>query len=381
MRWLTPSRSRGLAALGVVVGLGLMPGLASAQTGPGSVRSRPPLSERRGGTPPGENKPATAPTEPAKAEAKPEATEPKKDGFLGDTSKFTRYGGWGSMGAAMGQFGVARSMLVMMPPVQKELKLTDEQKKELREVGEETRKRGEKMGESMRKQGEDPFRNGNAEGGEEASVLTRVNQFTGMMSRVTDLMRENDDELNKVLNKAQRKRLDQIALQMEGVMALARPEVGEALGLFPVEQEEIAQIIARSRMTQMTAMVGTMMSMRNFRDRRPAPASNAKPDRNADQPKTDAEGKSAGDGKPNTADAEARAQREKAMRERFQALRTNNDKVQDQAVREILKFLNKSQRAKFTQMLGPPFDPNQLTELGRPPGRPARPEPEKTPAR
>lgn len=379
-------RPLGPLRLGLLVALAFGPAaLAAAQDNAAPARTRrPTLSERRGVTPPpgdAEAKPATPSDAPA-ADPKPAAgaAAPDRPSFLGDTSKFTRYSGWGSMGGALGQFGVAKSMLVNMPAVQKELKITDEQKAKIHGVQVRTRERGEELGRSMRARGEDPAGEDGEGQGQDQSVLSRVNQFTTMMGRVSDLMRENDDAFGKVLTASQRKRLDQIALQMEGVMALTRPEVADALGLFPVEQEEIQQIVARSRMTQMTSMVGAMMRMRSRMGRdanppggpgdRPRPDASDAPNARTPDPAqaTDKPKEKDGERKPApTVSPEERARREKAMREQFTTLRDGNDKIQDQAVREILRFLNKAQKAKFAQMLGPPFDPNQLTEIGRPP--------------
>ncbi|WP_435017795.1 Spy/CpxP family protein refolding chaperone [Tundrisphaera sp. TA3] len=361
-----PSSQAGpwLVALGLLLPAVAPPGPAAGQDTPAPAPSQPrlPLSARRGvNPPPVEPKPAAGPATEAKPATDPAKPDADKEGFLGDTKKFTRLGGWGSMGGAMGQFGVAKSLLVMMPPVQDELKLTDDQKRKLREVQDETRKRGEALGKSMREKGSDPLG-----GGEDTSIMARVGQFTGMMSRVSELMRENEEAFSEVLTAKQKKRLGQIALQMEGITALTRPEIAEALGLYPIEQENIQQIVAQARMMQMTSMVGTMMTMRPDRTARRGtdrPASGEATPTSKDATAKDAAPKEA-------ADPRARAEREKAVREKFTALRDNNDQIQDRAVREISRYLNKAQRAKFLNMLGPPFDPAQLNTLGRPPGRP-----------
>ena len=92
----------------------------------------------------------------AVAESKPGTKAPRRPQFnpFGDASRFTRYGGWGGIGGAAGQWGFGRSMLVMMPAVQEELKLTDDQKQKLRDWSKQMRTQFEESGQELREQGE-----------------------------------------------------------------------------------------------------------------------------------------------------------------------------------------------------------------------------------
>jgi hypothetical protein len=287
--------------------------------------------------------------------AEPKSTEV---GFFGDTKKFTKFGGWGSFGSSMGQFGFARTTLIMMPSVQEELKLTDEQKKKLREWQEGLRKKGEEMGRAMReKNGDDPLKTT-----ENVPITTRVVQFTSMMNQFSSFAKENEVGLAKILNAPQRKRLNQIALQMEGVSALLKPDIIEALALMEEEQEQIQQLLNQSRAQQMTTWIGSMMSMR---PRRPSGANDQ-----ADVP-ADLDPKSSGEPKPSKStpesEAKARTEREKAMRKNFETMRDRTDQIHNRTVKEIINVLSKAQRAKFELLLGPPFDPSKINEFGRPP--------------
>ena len=276
----------------------------------------------------------------------------------------------------MGEFGFAKSTLIMMPPVQEELKLTDEQKKKLRELQESMRKKGEEMGKSMREKiGPDPFK-----ASENLPVAARVMQFTNMIGQFSSLARENEAGIVKFLKPAQRKRLNQIALQMEGISALTKPEIVEALGMMEEDEQAIRLILTQSRTMQMTTWIGSMMAMRPNRPNgdpnvknpttpptdpktKPTPTTDARPDPPAD-PRLET-------------DPKVRLEREKAMRGRFETMRDQTDQIQQRAVREISKVLSKAQRARFEIMLGPPFDPKKINNLGRPPqrnGEPAAPE-------
>ena len=347
------------------VGLGLIVLLAGPARGQNSAKedrrqTRPPkLSESRGdATTPPKDKDKDKDKEPAPAVPPKGDAEPKPLGFFGDTTKFSKIGGWGSFGSAMGQFGMAKATLIMMPPIQEELKLTDDQKGKLRDWQASLRKKGEEMGRAMReKAGADPF-----QGGDAVPITARITQFTTMMDQLGGFMKENEAGLARILNPAQRKRLNQVALQMEGIAALTRPEIVEALGMDEEEEQAIRQILAQSRMMQMTSWVGSMVAMRPAR--RPS-APNAKADPNANpDPNANANTKPADD------DPKAKLEREKAMRKGFETMRDRTDQIQERTVKEILTVLSRAQRAKFEILLGPPFDPKKLNDLGRPPGRP-----------
>lgn len=340
---------------------------AFAQTGPGpdtdgaAPKSAPRrLSERRGvaATPPTEPATKPSPADAPKAEPAAPSGAPAV-GIFGDPSKFTRLGGWGSTGSAIGEFGFAKAALIMMPPVQDELKLTDDQKRSVRELQDRMRKKGEDLGKSMRaKAGDDPFK-----AGDPVPIATRVGQFTSMIGQFGALARENDAGILKVLKPAQRKRLDQIALQMEGISALTRPEIVEALGLFEEDEQAIRQILAQAQTMRMTTWIGTMMAMRANRpadgpaanDATKPPPPEAKPGPAATPPKDDP--------KP-------RAAREQAARKQFEGMRAKTDQIQDRAVREVTKVLSKAQLAKWEILLGPRFDPRKVNT----PPQPARPE-------
>ncbi len=303
--------------------------------------------------------------------------EPKKEaekveprvGFLGDTSRFTRAGGWGSLGGAMGQWGVAKSMLVMLPPVQEELALTDEQKQQLKDWNQQMRTRGEEWGRGLREQeGGDPFAQQNV------PITARMQQFMGFMSQVSVLLKENEAGVSRILDSDQRRRLGQISYQMEGVGALLRPEVMRAVNLSPSQQIRINQVIARSRTVQMTTWMTQMMSMSAQRDNR-QPGGPQQGGRVPPQAPGGASAKRvppatgpAGENTPRLTD-EQRAERAIAFQKQFETTRNRNDELQEQTAIEVIKVLTARQRKTFDKILGEPFDPAKVNTMGRPEGR------------
>ena len=131
----------------------------------------------------------------------------------------------------------------------------------------------------------------------------------------------------------------------------------------------------------MTTWIGSMMAMRPNRQAPTDP--NANPSRpgdpNAPPPARDGARPPQNAGPSDTATAKAdpapkdRAEREQAMRKRFESMRDRTDQIQDSTVRQIARTLSKAQRTKFENMLGPPFDPKKINTLGRPPGRSGSP--------
>jgi hypothetical protein len=357
-----PRMIRFLSVLTLILSIGI-PSLAQDSSGTGTptdspqVRpKRPKLSELRGDDPEPWKEESTRPA--PKAEVKKVEAESTSVGFFGDPKKFTRFGGWGSFGNAMGQFGFARATLISIPPVQEELQLTEEQKKKIKDWQEGMRKKGQAMGKSMReKNGDDPLK-----AGDNQPIASRIFQFTSMMEQFSSFVRENENGLAKILNAAQRKRLNQISLQMEGISALTRPEIAEALGLLDEEQEQIRQLLNQSRTQQMGTWIGSMMTIR-------------RPQKPGDDPKagpsTTKPGEAPLASNDPQAEAKAKVAREKAMKQGFETMRDRTDQIHAATVKEIVNLLTRSQRAKFEIMLGKPFDPKKVNDLGQRPRRDA----------
>lgn len=120
----------------------------------------------------------------------------------------------GPFGGPMLMVGLLRN-----PQVQQELKLTDQQKQQLEQLGEQWR-------EKMR-------------GLRDLPPEERRQKVQGMRAEV-------EKQLSQILNEQQMKRLKQIALQVEGYAALERPEVAEQVGLTKEQRQKIRDILRQA---------------------------------------------------------------------------------------------------------------------------------------
>jgi Spy/CpxP family protein refolding chaperone len=120
----------------------------------------------------------------------------------------------GRLGGPMLMVGLLRS-----PQVQQELKLTDQQRQRLEQLGEQWR-------EKMR-------------GLRDLPPEERRQKVQGMRAEV-------EKQLSQILNEQQMKRLKQIALQVEGYAALERPEIAEQVGLTKEQRQKIRDILRQA---------------------------------------------------------------------------------------------------------------------------------------
>ena len=216
---------------------------------------QPPSSTRRSTKqpPPAARSRASAPTTELKPAAPETPTDPKTEqsfSLFGDTRRFGRLGGWGGVGGAMGQFGLGPSMLIMTPAVQKELELSDEQKQALRDWSVEMRDKGREMARSMRDESETNMRQMNITGA------------MSMMGRLNIVLQQNEQGVRRILTKAQWTRLQQIGLQMQGVTALTREDIAQALVLAPEQYGQIQTLMAQTQLRQVGYWMQQGMAMR-----------------------------------------------------------------------------------------------------------------------
>ncbi|MDX2037840.1 MAG: hypothetical protein SFX72_14410 [Isosphaeraceae bacterium] len=360
----------------------------------GVCRAQTPGSGRSAGTDESSRTPrSTAPSETSSD--RPDRPVPPIRLF-GDPSRFTRMGGWGGMAGTIGQFGMTKAMLVMMPGVQKELGIDDEQREKLEAWSRTFRERGETMARSAGLSpggpppGVDPA--AAARGGtgpNPVEIGAQIYRMMNFMTTMNSFFREAEEAAAKILTKAQRKRLEQIALQMEGLSALAREDVARALNLDSGKSEMIRRILEEARTGQMTYWVGEMTKMALSRRDRGARGETTRPGQSetrtggsevgaeaeaktAPRPKTDAadaapkEAPAADSSKTPPDDPEEakkkaeRDARREQMRKRFEAMQQGSDAIQNAAVTRILRLLTTKQKTAFDRMLGEPFDPNAL---------------------
>lgn len=133
-------------------------------------------------------------------------------------------GGFGGRGGG-GMFG-GPSALLRMPEVRKELATTDEQNKEIDAALEQAAPAGGGFGN---------FQN--------LSDEERTKAFEEMRKKGE----ETDAKIKKILKPDQVTRLDQLALQRQGVNALTRPEVVKQLSLTQEQQDKIQKTLEEAR--------------------------------------------------------------------------------------------------------------------------------------
>ena len=150
-------------------------------------------------------------------------------------------GGFGKGGPGMGGPGMGGGFgfggpgmqatlmsLVGIPDVQKELGVSDEQKKAVAELAAETQKQ---MRSSMAGFDFEKFQN--------MSQEERQKFIADSRKKSEETTKAAEEKLRKILDEKQMARLNQLRLQREGIAALSRPEVAKELGL---SEDQVAKI-------------------------------------------------------------------------------------------------------------------------------------------
>lgn len=119
-------------------------------------------------------------------------------------------------------FGVSRAQLASLPDVQTELKLNDEQKTRVTEVNDQLREdRRELFG-------------------------TAFDRWSAIQGRMDELHNEASQKVDEVLDPAQRKRLQEIAVQQNGPRSLQDPAVVAELGLSEEQRTKLSAAVAEN---------------------------------------------------------------------------------------------------------------------------------------
>jgi hypothetical protein len=213
--------------------------------------------------------------------------------------------------------------LIQMIPVQQELKLTEVQKAKIIKTRDEFNRR---QHESLPRL---------ATG---AAVVDRE----AFLAQIGAVRAEYLAALTRILEPSQRTRLEQIALQVEGPLALAKPEVASRINVTPEQADQIQWIVA-----QMSASRDQLMQERLTQYENNA---------------------GTGGGAPG-AGAKARSPKagvsyEKELETLLDRIDQNSTALQKNAIREISRVLSRRQKAAFNKLLGAPFDTSVL-EPGR----------------
>lgn len=145
-------------------------------------------------------------------------------------------GGPGGGPGGRGGMRMSAGMLLAMPEVQKELGISDDQKKQI-----------ETAGNAMRDTMRSSFGQFNRDEFEKLSEEERQKRFSEMRKKMEDLGKQVEEKTNKILTAKQIERLNQLRLQREGISAFGRPEVVKQLKLTDEQQEKIKKIAEGSR--------------------------------------------------------------------------------------------------------------------------------------
>lgn len=132
------------------------------------------------------------------------------------------------MGFGMG-FGMGGGLgLLMMPEVQKELNLSEQQLQQIQQLMTQQREQMQPLMQQMR----------NATPEQRQKLMEQV-------------MQKWDEALGKVLQPSQKARLRELQLQAQGPSALARPDVAKELNLSEEQRKKIGDILAQYGQKQM----------------------------------------------------------------------------------------------------------------------------------
>jgi hypothetical protein len=233
-------------------------------------------------------------------------------------------------------------MLIKSVAVQEELKLTGGQKKKLLEVNDEFNRKRIESANALSK------------------APDELNQGV-LMEMIATLRSENEAAITRVLEPRQRTRLAQIALQLEGPLAVAEPEVAVKINLHPVQMESIQAILAEYKATE-ERLWGSL-------DQRIRAASDQGRVRSRGHTRRGSQGQLPGaqDGRDPGASASP---------DEFAAvtaeLNRESAAIHEEAIRQVGKVLTRRQKDKFNRLLGEPLDIAMLRRGG---GQGPKPQP------
>jgi hypothetical protein len=195
--------------------------------------------------------------------------------------------------------------LVNHPAVQEDLNLTDDQKAKLKDLASKrpaagTRKPGSGFGKSAATSGRAKTSGGSNSQAARAAIASQ------------------QKPLDDLLSADQRKRLEQIALRVEGLLAVARPEVAKKINLSAAQVKQVRSIVVETR--NQLAQLGPL---------NPPPGGDPG---QSDQPPD----------------------------------RAQFEQLQQAAVARVTEVLKPAQKDAFNQLLGPPFDVARLRDAPAP---------------
>jgi Spy/CpxP family protein refolding chaperone len=302
-------------------------------------------------------------------------------------------------GGMMGRIAASPVFLLRSEAVQKELKLTTEQKDKLKKAEENQNDQRQKMFEDMRNQNQ---RGQQSQRGQQNQGGRGGFDFTAIRTAMEKMNSEAESAYAKILTADQRKRLAEIALQVEGPMAIInRTDIAKKLNLQQQQLSRMNQVKQAAdkkqqemRTQMMTAMGFGRGGQPGGRGGAPGQAGGGQPGGRGGAPGQAGGGQpggrggapgQAGGGQPggrggfanNNMTAEERQKRADEMRQSMEKMREQSEKLNKDLEAAILKLLTKRQSDAFKKMNGEKFDVDSIAETmnfgrGGPGGRGGR---------
>ena len=229
----------------------------------------------------------------------------KKDGPPKENPAVARLREMLGGGMNTGQSASPAAILLPVPSVQKELKLDAKQTAKVLEVNAAIDARRRQL-----------FREARADG---------LFEPESMVAITAELQQESEASISRVLTPAQRKRLEQIAMQIMGPLAISSPGVAAKLHLTESQQAAVEQILEDRKMINeeiRNARRDMFMASRN----------------------------------PDPGD---RATRDLMVSEANRTIQ-KSEKYADQSLKKLTQLLNKKQKAALEAKMGEPFDLSKL---------------------
>lgn len=271
-------------------------------------------------------------------------------------------GGFGGPGGPGGMFGRGGGGgfgpygLLDNAAVQEELKLTDEQKTQVKQTNEAIgKKRQELFAGFRRNNGNNNNGNNNDPNAQDAPPMPDPEV---MRANMEALHAQADKVFGKILNKTQMARLGQIDLQRQGPMAVFRPDIAKKLNIDEEQMEQMQQVQNESMEQMKESFQARRQAMNAFR-----------PQDGGDQ------------GQDRTAQREAmkKAMETPEAKAQIEQFRKQGEDLQNQTIKAIGRVLTKKQKENFNKLRGKPFDLTKLEGPGGPGGRgPGGPPPAST---
>jgi hypothetical protein len=257
-------------------------------------------------------------------------------------------------GLGMGTAAVSRLTLLTQPAVQKELKLTDAQKKKIGVVDEQFKKKAQEHMRTQMDQMRNQLETMRAAGGGPPDPQMLRASMEGMKQGMQAGLDEADAAALKELQPKQRARLEQVKLQVDGPLSFERPDVIERLGLAPDQIEHMQAILAEGR-GQMDQAPALMF--------KPGPAPGQGPGVGPGQGPGPGSGPGAGGAPPSPKDM-VKNFNSKEFQDQFKSAMEKRRKdvlgVRDRMMQALGQALTRGQRSAYRRMLGEPFDVKAL---------------------